>query len=78
MTQPTLAVSVTKKRLSGNVTIRADLKNQDEQLGSGSWINVSLRGLDMSADLAREKAAQYTAIADELDRLRANGEEADW
>ena len=71
-------IVLTKKRISGNQTIRADVADTAASLGSGSWINVSLRGLEGSAAYAREKALQYAAIADELDGLVTSGEGTDW
>ncbi|OZE13343.1 hypothetical protein CH249_02005 [Rhodococcus sp. 05-2255-3B1] len=71
-------IVLTKTRLSGNVMIRADRKELDEQLGAGTWVNLTLRGLPNSAAYAREKAEQYAAIADELDSLVASEQEADW
>ncbi|MGV8874826.1 MAG: hypothetical protein ACOH2Q_20015 [Rhodococcus sp. (in: high G+C Gram-positive bacteria)] len=71
-------IVLTKKLLGGNATIRADVADTAAALGSGSWINVSLRGLEGSAAYAREKAEQYAAIADELDSLVASGTGVDW
>lgn len=70
--------TITKKRLSGNVTIRADRKDASVQLGAGTWVNISLRGLGGSIEYAREKAEQYSVIVDELERVQSSGEGANW
>ncbi|OZF33165.1 hypothetical protein CH296_11045 [Rhodococcus sp. 14-2496-1d] len=71
-------IVLTKRLQAGNATIRADLADTDAALGSGSWINVTLRGLEDSATYARQKADQYAAIADELDKLVASGGAEPW
>ncbi|WP_032376801.1 hypothetical protein [Rhodococcoides fascians] len=71
-------IVLTKRLLSGNATIRADVADTAAALGSGSWVNVTLRGLEGSAAYAREKADQYAAIADELDKLVASGGAEPW
>lgn len=71
-------IVLTKKRTSGNQTIRADVADTEAALGSGSWINITLRGLEGSAAYARQKTDQYKAIADDLDALIASGQGAEW
>lgn len=71
-------ITLTKRLQAGNATIRADVADTAAALGSGSWINVTLRGLEGSAAYAREKANQYAAIADELDSLIASNKGVDW
>lgn len=69
----TADVLITKIRTGGNQMVRADSKSAR---GHGSWINISAAGLDESIHLAREKAAEYAAIADELEKVSQMG--ADW
>lgn len=66
-------ILITKSRTGGNQMVRANTLNS---IGSGEWMNVSAHGLDTAIELAKEKAAEYTAIADELEKVRAQG--VDW
>jgi hypothetical protein len=62
-------ILVTKVRTGGQQMIRADVKGAQ---GGGTWMNLSLFGKDSIA-VCREHAAEYTAIADELEKLKAQG-----
>lgn len=63
-------ILITKIRTGGNQMIRADSKGS---AGSGSWINISATGIDAAIERAREVAAENAAIADELEKVRAQG-----
>lgn len=68
---PMADILITKIRTGGNQMVRADTKGAT---GQATWINVSAHGLDDSIHLAREKAAEYAAIADELEKVSQMGE----
>ncbi|MFC8182452.1 hypothetical protein ACFULT_26570 [Rhodococcus sp. NPDC057297] len=66
-------ILITKRRTGGNQMIRADLKGRT---GHDTWINVSTLGIDEAIQVARDYETKYAAIADELEKVRAQG--VDW
>lgn len=66
-------ILITKIRTGGNQMIRADSEGSPK---SGSWMNISAVGIDTAIEQARETAAEYAAIAADLEQVRAQG--VDW